>query len=113
MISIVMLGVASLMDGTLMLMGNLPTGVVAKVSPTQLTNNLEVPQAKIFRIDQKYKQIWPKNLVFTNLFPFHGKTRELSLGANTINSSMSTTLTAKETELCAYVPENIAAHSEL
>ncbi|MFO5527611.1 MAG: septal ring lytic transglycosylase RlpA family protein [Cuspidothrix sp.] len=113
MISIVMLGVASLMDGTLMLTRNLPTGVIAKVSPTQFTNNLEKAQAEFFSIGKAYKRIWSKNLVLTNLFPFNGKSRELASAVNTVNSSISTTLTAKETELCAYVPENIAAQSQL
>ena len=113
MISIVMLGVASLMDGTLMLTRNLPTGVIAKVSPTQFTNNLEKNQSEFFSIGKAYKQIWPKNLVLTNLFPFNGKSRELASAVNTVNSSISTTLTAKETELCAYVPENIAAQPPL
>jgi rare lipoprotein A len=113
MISIVMLGVTSLMDGTLMLTGNLPTGVIAKVSPTQFTNNLEKTQAELFSIGKAYKQIWPKNLVLTNLFPFNRKSRELASAANAVNSSISTALTAKETELCTYVPENIAAQPQL
>ncbi|MFM7363671.1 MAG: septal ring lytic transglycosylase RlpA family protein [Cuspidothrix sp.] len=105
MISMVMLGLPSLIDGTLMLTGNLPTGLIAKVSPTQFTNNSEKSPSEFFRIAQEYK-------VFTK-FLFNGKGRELASAANTVNSSISPALTAKETELCAYVPENIVARTQL
>jgi rare lipoprotein A len=108
-----MQGVTSLMGGTLVLTANLPLGLIAKVSPTQFTTNLLKPQAQFSSIAQQHKNPWQKTLLAKIFFKFAWSNSGLTPNRDTFTAPLSTTLEAKETQLCASVPENIPAQAPL
>ncbi|MTJ09155.1 septal ring lytic transglycosylase RlpA family protein [Anabaena sp. UHCC 0204] len=113
MISTVILWVTSLTGGTLVLTANLPLGLIAAFSPTQLTTNLFKSHDRLVNIAKQNKIAWQKNLISKNLLRFDWINRRLTSHQNPPVAPLSTTLAAKETKFCAAVPENIPTQSHL
>jgi rare lipoprotein A len=113
MISTGIIWVKSFAGSALVLIANLSMGLIAKGYPTQFPVKLVKPQAQFLAIAKQHKSAWQKTLTSKTAFTFDWITRRLSSYQDSPIAASLIGLSAKETQFCDPVPENIATQYHL
>jgi rare lipoprotein A len=113
MISTVILWLTSFAGGALVLTANLPLGLIAKVSPTQVSGSLVEPQAQFSGLTKEHKSAWQKTLISKTRLTFDWINRQLVSNRDKYIAASSITLKVKDRKFCSAVPENLLAQPYL